>query len=123
MSRLWRLHPGVRSGDELTFGERAADLAVRSMGSWAFLWAQTGIMAVWVLLNTVAPVHHWDPYSFTLLNLGLSMQAAFAAPLILLAGVRADAKRAELALHTHENTQRLLQVTQRSCPNCPEDNR
>lgn len=123
MTRLWDHHPAVRTGEQLTAGERAADIAVRAMGSWRFIAGQTVFIIAWMLLNTAAWVHHWDPYPWILLNLAFSTQAAYAAPLILLAGVRADAKRAELALHTHENTQRLLQVTQRSCPNCPEDNR
>ena len=57
------------------------------MGSWKFLVVQTVIVAVWILGN-VYLLFHFDPYPFILLNLAFSLQAAYAAPLILLAGNR-----------------------------------
>lgn len=94
---LWTRHPAVRTGDELTLGERVADSCVRAMGSWKFIIVQAGFMAAWMALNTTALVHHWDVYPFVLLNLALSTQAAFAAPLILLAGRRQDQRNSEVA--------------------------
>lgn len=95
----WRFHPHV--DNNLSRGERAADAAVRVMGSWAFIWSQTAFLSVWVLLNVVAWFQHWDEYPFILLNLGLSTQAAYAAPLVLLAQRRTDKRASELAESDH----------------------
>lgn len=107
---LWQRHPGVRTGTDLNLGARAADRAVAAIGSWPFIGIQTVVIAVWMVLNTVALVHHWDPYPWILLNLVFSTQAAYASPLILLASVRADNRRAEVATHTLENTARLEEL-------------
>jgi uncharacterized membrane protein len=68
------------------FSERIA----RFLGTGRFLAAQTVIVLVWITLNLVALTRHWDPYPFILLNLAFSTQAAYAAPLILLAQNRQD---------------------------------
>ena len=76
------------------FGQRAEAFA-RFFGTPRFLIAQTLVVAVWVALNAVAVTARWDPYPFILLNLLFSLQAAYAAPLILLAQTRqADRERA-----------------------------
>lgn len=93
----WHTHPTVRSGDQLSLGERAADAAVRAMGSWKFIGSLTGFMLVWVALNVVAIQFRWDVYPFVLMNLVLSTQAAYAAPLILLGQRRQDSKAREMA--------------------------
>jgi uncharacterized membrane protein len=54
------------------------------MGSWPFIIIQTAILAGWVTLNIVAYTYRWDPYPFILLNLTLSFQAAYAAPIIMM---------------------------------------
>jgi len=69
----------------LTFGSRLADSVATGMGSWRFIIIQTCIVAVWMGLNVVALVNHWDPYPFILLNLLFSTQAAYAAPIIMMA--------------------------------------
>lgn len=107
---LWHRHPGVRTGDALSFGERAADTARNGMGSWAFIWIQTMIVVAWVILNTLAFVHHWDIYPFILLNLAFSTQAAYAAPLILLSQKRSDQVSSEEAHHTLENTELIKEL-------------
>jgi uncharacterized membrane protein len=68
------------------FSERIA----RFLGTGRFLAAQTVIVMVWITLNLAALTRHWDPYPFILLNLAFSTQAAYAAPLILLAQNRQD---------------------------------
>jgi uncharacterized membrane protein len=68
------------------FSERIA----RFLGTGRFLAAQTVIVIVWIALNLVAVSLRWDPYPFILLNLAFSTQAAYAAPLILLAQNRQD---------------------------------
>lgn len=68
----------------LTAGQKVADSVAASMGSWRFLIIQTIILAVWILLNVFGGRSPWDPYPFILLNLVLSFQAAYSAPLIMM---------------------------------------
>jgi uncharacterized membrane protein len=68
-----------------TFGARIADVVTNFLGSWTFIAIQTVIVAIWIVGN-VYLLFHFDPYPFILLNLAFSTQAAYAAPLILLAG-------------------------------------
>ncbi|MEZ2334838.1 DUF1003 domain-containing protein [Mucilaginibacter sp. RCC_168] len=74
-----------RHTESLAFGQRLADSVASGMGSWRFIIIQTIIVAVWMLLNVVALVGHWDPYPYILLNLLFSTQAAYAAPIIMMA--------------------------------------
>jgi len=75
--------------DADAFG-RFAEALARFLGTGRFLVAQTVLVIGWILLNTIGIVNHWDPYPFILLNLAFSTQAAYAAPLILLAQNRQD---------------------------------
>ena len=75
--------------DPDAFGKFAEALA-RFLGTGRFLAGQTVLVLVWIAFNTVGFIHHWDPYPFILLNLAFSTQAAYAAPLILLAQNRQD---------------------------------
>jgi uncharacterized membrane protein len=68
----------------LTVGQRVADTVAATMGSWAFIIIQSGLLAAWIALNVTAWVQNWDPYPFILLNLALSFQAAYAAPFIMM---------------------------------------
>lgn len=82
-------HPvNQRLIDAAPLGARIADRVTQFMGSWWFIAIQTGIVVVWIAGNLWL-VFHFDPYPFILLNLAFSTQAAYAAPLILLAGNRA----------------------------------
>ena len=69
------------------FGQRAESFA-RLFGTPAFLIGQTAVVGVWIAMNVVGVTLRWDPYPFILLNLAFSLQAAYAAPLILLAQTR-----------------------------------
>lgn len=71
-------------------GARVADRVTGFMGSWRFIVIQTVIVAVWLAANIVLLSRPFDPFPFILLNLAFSTQAAYAAPLILLAGNRAS---------------------------------
>ena len=103
--RLWDRHPSVRSHDDLTFGERSADVMRNAFGSWAFVGAFLGFMAVWMLVNTVfLGSRGWDKYPYILLNLSLSMMAGLQGALILIAAKRADRVSAEQALHHYDQT-------------------
>jgi uncharacterized membrane protein len=75
--------------DADAFG-RFSEAIARFLGTGRFLFWQTVLVAAWILLNSVGFIQHWDPYPFILLNLAFSTQAAYAAPLILLAQNRQD---------------------------------
>src|ERR1700742_3641225 len=75
--------------DPDSFG-RFAEALARVLGPGRFLVAQTVIVIGWIILNSIGIINHWDPYPFILLNLAFSTQAAYAAPLILLAQNRQD---------------------------------
>ncbi len=67
-----------------TFGEKLADNVANGMGSWKFIIWQTIIVLIWMTLNIIGFVKHWDAYPFILLNLIFSTQAAYAAPIIMM---------------------------------------
>src|ERR1700683_4790593 len=75
--------------DADAFG-RFSEAIARTLGTGRFLFWQTMLVLAWILLNSIGLIQHWDPYPFILLNLAFSTQAAYAAPLILLAQNRQD---------------------------------
>ena len=68
----------------LTTGQRIAEAVATVMGSWSFIIVQSAILIVWITANLVGAIRGWDPYPFILLNLALSFQAAYAAPVIMM---------------------------------------
>ena len=88
MSKTWH----EKHEDELTFGDRLADSVANGMGSWRFIIWQTVIVVLWMVLNVLAIVKHWDEYPFILLNLIFSTQAAYAAPIIMMSQNRQGIK-------------------------------
>lgn len=102
------LHPvhARYHGPLAPLGIRLANTITGFMGSWTFLVLQTIIVAFWIGLNILAYVKHFDPYPFILLNLAFSTQAAYAAPLILMAGNVAAAKDRELWENDYATNQR-----------------
>jgi uncharacterized membrane protein len=68
----------------LTPGAMLADRAAETVGSWRFIIIQSVLLGIWIMLNLIAFINHWDPYPFILLNLVLSFQAAYAAPIIMM---------------------------------------
>jgi len=93
-------HHGAFGQD--AFGRRA-ERAARFFGTPQYILGQSLVVMVWIALNAVAIGYHWDPYPFILLNLAFSTQAAYAAPLILLAQTRQAErdKRAEDRAERH----------------------
>ncbi|HEY9012100.1 MAG TPA: DUF1003 domain-containing protein [Devosia sp.] len=82
-----------------TYGEVLADSIAAIVGSWRFIVVQSIVLAFWIVFNVVAWVQHWDPYPFILLNLVLSFQAAFTAPVLMMAQNRQatiDRQKAQL---------------------------
>ncbi len=102
--------PGGPTVDRDAFGRLAERLA-RFLGTGRYLVAQTLIVIVWIILNVVGIIRHWDPYPFILLNLGFSTQAAYAAPLILLAQNRqADRDKDEIERDREVNARSLAET-------------
>jgi uncharacterized membrane protein len=75
-----------------SYGERFADRVANLMGSWVFILIQTLIIILWMTANVVGYLSHWDPYPYILLNLLFSTQAAYAAPIIMMAQNRQSAR-------------------------------
>lgn len=103
----WHHHPGVRSGDDLTFGERAADRVRNGMGSWGFVAGAALFLAGWMLGNGAKG---FDPYPFILLNLVLSCVAAMQGAILLIAAKREDQINSELARHDYETNAKAAQM-------------
>ena len=83
---------------EVSFGNHIADKVAAIVGSWKFVIIQSIILAFWIILNVTAYIQKWDPYPFILLNLFLSFQAAYTAPIIMMSQNRQsimDRKAAE----------------------------
>jgi uncharacterized membrane protein len=87
---------------ELSFGAKVADAVAATMGSWTFIIVQSIILLIWIALNITAFVEQWDPYPFILLNLALSFQAAYAAPVIMMSQNRQAAIDREAASHDYD---------------------
>ena len=90
-------HPSIRNVNDLleekmTIGQKVADTVARTLGSWRFIIIQSCIITVWIVLNAVLFRNPWDPYPFILLNLFLSLQAAYAAPVIMMSQNRISEK-------------------------------
>jgi uncharacterized membrane protein len=68
----------------VTLGSRIADRVAAAVGSWRFILIQSGLLAAWLTGNAIAGTGAWDPYPFILLNLLLSFQAAYTAPVIMM---------------------------------------
>lgn len=97
----------------LTFGQRLADRFARTVGSWRFITIQSALLAVWIALNITAYVYHWDPYPFILLNLAMSFQAAYAAPILMMSQNRQAEKDHLQAKNDYEvNLKAELEIMQ-----------
>lgn len=72
------------------------------MGSWRFIIIQTAFVIVWMSLNVIGLVNHWDAYPYILLNLIFSTQAAYAAPIIMMAQNRQNQRD---RMHAEEDYQ------------------
>ena len=96
-------HPPVRNvndvfDESVSFGQKAADWFSKLVGSWKFIIIQTIILSIWIILNLIAFINHWDPYPFILMNLVLSMQAAYAGPILMMSQNR-QAERDRIEAH------------------------
>jgi uncharacterized membrane protein len=83
-----------------------ADKIASGIGSWTFLIIQSIAVTVWVTLNVIGFVNHWDPFPFILLNLLFSVQAAYTGPVLLLAGNRQSQKDRLTLEHAAEEAEK-----------------
>ena len=93
-------------------GQRMADGITKVAGSWRFITGFLAVLVVWMAVNAVAGIRHWDPYPFILLNLVLSCVAAIQAPIILMSQNREEARdriRAEADYEVNLKAEVLLE--------------
>jgi len=88
--------------DNLTLGERAADLLRNCMGSWGFIFGFLTFMVLWMGLNLMGWMYQWDRPPFILLNLGLSTLAGLQGGILLIAAKRQDAVASAMAKNDYE---------------------
>lgn len=99
--------------EQITAGQRLADRFAEVIGSWRFILIQSTLLSIWITLNITAYMYHWDPYPFILLNLALSFQAAYAAPIIMMSQNRKDEKDHLQAKNDYEvNLKAELEIMQ-----------
>jgi uncharacterized membrane protein len=106
----WSNHPAtVKYGkSQLSFGQRSADVLRNAMGSWPFVFAALGFLALWMYFNNDGL---FDPFPFILLNLILSCIAALQGAILLIAAKREDQINSDLAIHTYQIDQENLELT------------
>lgn len=106
----WHEHPATTKfgQEQLSFGQRAADVLRNSMGSWPFVFGALAFLAVWTYFNSNGD---FDPFPFILLNLILSCVAALQGSILLIAAKREDQINSELAVHTLQIDQENLELT------------
>ncbi len=98
------------------YGQKLADGVAKGMGSWRFIIWQTIIVLIWMSLNAVGWAFHWDVYPFILLNLVFSTQAAYAAPIIMMAQNRQnerDRAQAEADFKTNKEAKQEIEELQK----------
>lgn len=97
--------------ENLSFGNRVADSVANGMGSWRFIIIQTVLVILWMSLNLIGYMYHWDVYPFILLNLVFSTQAAYAAPIIMMSQNRQNERdRAQAQADYQTNIEAKLEI-------------
>ncbi|HYG89422.1 MAG TPA: DUF1003 domain-containing protein [Azospirillum sp.] len=113
LEHLRRLRPARRRVHEepRSLGDRIADAVAAQVGSWRFIIIQSTVLLLWIVANTLAWAYRWDPYPFILLNLVLSFQAAYTAPVIMMSQNRqADIDRLKAEQDYHVNLKAELEI-------------
>jgi uncharacterized membrane protein len=94
-----------------SFAARLADSVASGMGSWRFIIIQTVLVVIWMTANVIGFINHWDVYPFILLNLVFSTQAAYAAPIIMMAQNRqGDRDRVQADQDFHTNVEAKQEI-------------
>ncbi len=100
--------------EKFSMGQRVADRVAETVGSWKFIIIQSIIISIWITLNSTG-ILTWDPYPFILLNLTLSFQAAYTAPIIMMSQNRQeekDRKRAEADFQVNLIAEKQIEIIQ-----------
>ena len=100
------------TAEKYTLGQRAADAIATFAGSWAFIFSFTGVLLLWMVVNTILAADAFDPFPFILLNLVLSCVAAIQAPLIMMSQNRQeekDRRRAENDYRVNLKTEIMIE--------------
>ena len=95
-----------------TLGQKAADKVASWVGSWKYIIIQTVVLIIWMILNVVSIIEHWDPYPFIFLNLIVAFAAVYTAPIILMSQNRAeerDRKKFEIDLATDRKSENEIE--------------
>ena len=95
--------------ERMTLPQRAADILAAAVGSWKFIVIQSVFLVIWVILNIAAWRYRWDSYPFILMNLVLSLQAAYTAPIIMMSQNR-QADRDRLEAHNDYELNKKTEV-------------
>lgn len=95
--------------DQLSTGDKIADRIASIVGSWKFVIFQTVLITGWVGFNFYGYIHKWDPYPFILLNLFLSFQAAYTAPILMMSQNRMEDKDRQRAIKDYDTDIRAEQ--------------
>ena len=83
-------------------GARVSDAVAATVGSWRFIIIQSVLLVIWMALNVIGFIEHWDPYPFILLNVVLSFQAAYTAPIIMMSQNRQAQIDRDAAQHDYD---------------------
>jgi uncharacterized membrane protein len=114
LKQLRMKHPAHKKPAELdkpSIGDRVADAVASTVGSWTFIIIQSGMLVAWIIGNSLAGDKAWDPFPFILLNLMLSFQAAYTAPIIMMAQNRqSDIDRARAEQDYEVNLKAELEI-------------
>ena len=117
-AKLTPPHPALQAAqDSRTLGERVADNIASFGGSWPFIFIFLGLIAIWMIVNTVIIQHlldrrAFDPYPYIALNLVLSGLAGIQAPIIMMSQNRSAARDEVLAAHHYDETTKLDDLLQ-----------
>jgi uncharacterized membrane protein len=100
--RLKRRQLRAVDPDHLSIGDRVSDIVAATVGSWRFIIIQSVLLIIWMVANVIGAYEHWDPYPFILLNLVLSFQAAYTAPIIMMSQNRQGVIDRRAAQHDYD---------------------
>lgn len=102
--------------NKLTVGEKVSDAIARGGKSWAFILSLNGVIAAWMILNSMSVFPHWDVYPFIALNLFLSWLAANQAPVIMMSQGRQEDAQRVTQQHTLDNTAAIRETVNALAP-------
>ena len=100
--------------EQLSFGQQSAEWITTKVGSWGFIIGQSILLCIWALLNVTAWMQHWDPYPFIFMDLVLSFQAAYTAPMIMMSQNREIERDREAVRGLHAKLDEILTRLRRS---------